>query len=190
MTNESVGQFLKKERELRQITLQEVADGTKISIRRLRSIEADQLDDLPAEVFVRGFIRSYAEYIGIDPEDAILRLEEDLPQEELEMKNVRRLSASDTQKARSPVILAVAVVAAIVILAGIWIFFLQNQHFQIPSLSIFSGQSHHGQNSSASVDEPLDIPGPQILLEQEAGNSSKPTEGHSMPGHKSPGKHR
>jgi cytoskeleton protein RodZ len=76
MFKESLGEYLKQERELRQISLEEVAEGTKIAIYRLRAMEADRWEDLPAEVFVKGFIKSYAEFIGLVPEDVILRYQE------------------------------------------------------------------------------------------------------------------
>ena len=88
---DSVGVFLKRERELREITLEEVAKGTNISRSGLKAIEEDRFDDLPAEVFVRGFIRSYAEFIGIDPEDAILRLESTMGPGNREMNKVHRI---------------------------------------------------------------------------------------------------
>jgi cytoskeleton protein RodZ len=53
MFKESLGEYLKRERELRQISLEEVAEGTKIAIYRLRAMEADCWENLPAEIFVR-----------------------------------------------------------------------------------------------------------------------------------------
>ncbi|TSA13873.1 MAG: helix-turn-helix domain-containing protein [Deltaproteobacteria bacterium] len=70
---ESIGDYLKRERELRNITLEEVANGTKINIGILRTIEEGQTERFPAEVFVRGFIRCYAQYIGLDTNDVLLR---------------------------------------------------------------------------------------------------------------------
>ena len=70
---ESIGDYLKRERELRNITLEEVANATRINIGILRNIEEGQAERLPAEVFVRGFIRCYAQYIGLDPNDVLLR---------------------------------------------------------------------------------------------------------------------
>lgn len=70
---EPIGDYLKRERELRNITLEEVADATKIHIGFLRAIEEGQKETLPAEVFVRGFIRCYAQHIGLDPNDVLLR---------------------------------------------------------------------------------------------------------------------
>lgn len=70
---ESIGDYLRRERELRNIPLEEVAEATKIHIGTLKAIEEGQTELLPAEVFVRGFIRCYAEYIGLDPNDVLLR---------------------------------------------------------------------------------------------------------------------
>jgi hypothetical protein len=69
---DSLGEFLRRERELRQVTLDEIAERTKISRRYLEAIEEDRYDRLPGEAFVRGFIRSYAQVVGLDPEDALL----------------------------------------------------------------------------------------------------------------------
>ncbi len=171
MTQESVGEFLKRERELRQITLEEVAEGTKISIRRLRSIEADQFDDLPAEVFVKGFIKAYAEYIGIDPTDALLRLEENMPQDELDIKNVRRLSSpsTDIRRSKSPVLLIVAIVAATLVAVAAWFFFFQGHQLTIQPLTGRMVGTTEGNSSSFKPDSNAGITvGPQILLEQEA----------------------
>ncbi len=62
----SIGQELKRERELRGISLKEIADSTKINIRFLRALEEDRFDMLPEKFFTRGIIRSYANYIGLD----------------------------------------------------------------------------------------------------------------------------
>ncbi len=66
-----IGMELKRERELRGITLQEIADATKINIRYLRDLEEERLDNLPGSFFIKGIIRSFAKYIGLD-ENTIL----------------------------------------------------------------------------------------------------------------------
>ncbi len=81
MAKETFGEYLKRERRLRQITLEEVADGTKIAIHMLRAIEANKWESLPAEVFTRGFVKSYAEYIGLVPEEVLLRYQEERAKE-------------------------------------------------------------------------------------------------------------
>ncbi|MFQ6037809.1 MAG: helix-turn-helix domain-containing protein [Candidatus Aminicenantales bacterium] len=67
----SIGQELKRERELRGISLKEIADATKINLRFLRALEEDQLDILPEQFFTRGIIRAYANYLGLDEQDAL-----------------------------------------------------------------------------------------------------------------------
>jgi transcriptional regulator with XRE-family HTH domain len=70
---DGVGEFLRRERELRYISLDNLADRTKISRRYLEAIEEGQYDRLPGETFIRGFIRSYAQSVGLDPEETLLR---------------------------------------------------------------------------------------------------------------------
>lgn len=62
----SFGENLRRERELRGITLAELANATKISLRHLQALEGDQLDDLPGGVFNRGFVRAVARYMKLD----------------------------------------------------------------------------------------------------------------------------
>ncbi len=64
----SFGEDLRRERELRQISLREVAEATKINLRFLEALENNDFEVLPGGFFVRGFIKSYARHIGISEE--------------------------------------------------------------------------------------------------------------------------
>ena len=64
----SFGEELKRERELRQISLREVSEATKINFRYLEALEQNDFRHLPGGVFNKGFVRAYSEYIGVDPE--------------------------------------------------------------------------------------------------------------------------
>jgi len=64
----SFGETLKRERELREISLRQIAEATKIAIRYLEALEANQFDVLPGGLFNKGFIRAYSRFIGIDGE--------------------------------------------------------------------------------------------------------------------------
>ncbi len=61
------GERLRKERESRNITLRDLSEATKISKRYLEALERNDFDSIPGGVFIRGYIRSYAESIGINP---------------------------------------------------------------------------------------------------------------------------
>jgi len=79
---ESIGQYLKREREVRQVSLEELAQTTRIPMKMLRHIEADRFDELPGEVFARGFLKSYARTIGADAAHVVAQYDEDrLPAE-------------------------------------------------------------------------------------------------------------
>ena len=62
----SFGENLRRERELRGITLQELADGTKVNVRHIQALERNQFDRLPGGIFNRGFVRSIARYMKLD----------------------------------------------------------------------------------------------------------------------------
>lgn len=62
------GDTLKRERELRKITLREVSEATKIGLRYLEALEGNRFDQLPGGLFNKGFIRAYAKFVGLDPE--------------------------------------------------------------------------------------------------------------------------
>jgi len=67
----SFGENLRRERELRGVSLREIADNTKISVRFLEALEEDRVDVLPGGLFPRAFVRQYATFVGLDPERAV-----------------------------------------------------------------------------------------------------------------------
>lgn len=69
----SFGEELRREREIRAISLKEIADATKISKRFLEAIEKNDHSTLPAPVFTRGFVREYARYLGLNAEEMVNR---------------------------------------------------------------------------------------------------------------------
>lgn len=68
-----VGETLRSERELRGISLEEVAQTTRIPLRTLKQMEAERWQDLPGDVFARGFLRSYAQALGLDARPLLAR---------------------------------------------------------------------------------------------------------------------
>ena len=68
---ENFGSYLKNERELRAVTLEAISGATKIHIRFLQALEDNNFEELPGEVFIRGYIKSYADTIGSDPEETL-----------------------------------------------------------------------------------------------------------------------
>ena len=116
----SLGQELKRERELRGISLKEIAEATKINLRFLRSLEENQFDLLPGKFFIRGIIRSYAGYLGLE-EHAILNLyqetleQKDQPQEEPVIEGGKDESGDKAKRIFSYLVMAVFLTVVMVV---------------------------------------------------------------------------
>lgn len=70
---ETVGQYLRRHRESRRMSVEEIARSTRVPMSSVERIESDQFDELPGEVFVRGFLKSYARSLGIECDDVLAR---------------------------------------------------------------------------------------------------------------------
>jgi len=71
MAKGNFGERLKRERELREVSLVEVTKGTRIGPRFLEALENEEWDKLPGGVFSRGFVRSIARYLGLNEEELL-----------------------------------------------------------------------------------------------------------------------
>ncbi|MBX9768471.1 MAG: helix-turn-helix domain-containing protein [Bdellovibrionales bacterium] len=72
------GQILKEARERAGVSLNEVSFSTKISLKVLQSIEEGDHDRLPPKAFLRGFVRSYAEYLRLDVQSIMNQFQEEM----------------------------------------------------------------------------------------------------------------
>lgn len=71
MAKGNFGEHLKRERDMREVTLAELTAGTRIGPRFLEAIENEEWEKLPGGSFTRGFVRSIAQYLGLDEEDLL-----------------------------------------------------------------------------------------------------------------------
>lgn len=67
----ALGTWLRAQREARGVSLREIADSTKISLRYLEALEHDRFEVLPAPIFTRGFLREYARIVGLDGDEVV-----------------------------------------------------------------------------------------------------------------------
>ena len=71
-SSDSLGSYLRAEREQRRVSLQEISAATKIQVKFLRALEEDAYDQLPpAPLYVVGFLRAYAQCLSLDPEEVV-----------------------------------------------------------------------------------------------------------------------
>ena len=70
---ETLGGSLRRQREDRGMSVAELSRITRIPLASLDAIESDRFDELPGEVFVRGFLKAYAQAVGLVPADVLAR---------------------------------------------------------------------------------------------------------------------
>jgi cytoskeletal protein RodZ len=67
-TPQEFGEELRRERELREVTREQLADVTKVSVRQIEALETGRFELLPSRVFARGFVLALARHLGLDAE--------------------------------------------------------------------------------------------------------------------------
>jgi cytoskeletal protein RodZ len=70
---ESIGTYLRRTREAHAMSVGEIARATRIPSHAIERIEADHFDDLPGEVFTRGFLKAYARAVSLSPDEVLAR---------------------------------------------------------------------------------------------------------------------
>jgi hypothetical protein len=71
----TLGAYLRAERERRGLALRTISENTKVSLPLLEGLESDDISRWPGGIFRRAFVRSYAESVGLDPDDVFRRFE-------------------------------------------------------------------------------------------------------------------
>jgi hypothetical protein len=72
----TLGAYLRAERECRGLALRAISDSTKVSVPLLEGLESDDISKWPGGIFRRAFVRSYAEAVGLDPDEIYRRFEQ------------------------------------------------------------------------------------------------------------------
>jgi cytoskeletal protein RodZ len=142
---QSIGEKLRLAREARGIALREISEQTRISMRYLEGIEADDYKRLPGGIFNRSFIRAYAKFIGYDEHEAMedyartLR-ERGEPSDETSTKPRPEVYIEGAENARrSPLI---TLLLAIMILAAL-------------SLAVWAGLYFYKRSTGQGREKPL-----------------------------------
>ncbi len=118
-----VGSLLKREREKRGLSLDQLSQITRLRKHYLEALEDEKWDDLPSPVYVKGFIRSFAQGLGIDAKEAISLYEHIVPAEEEIPKSLKVLKEPKSKVAYFIIPLIAVLVFGIYILVDLKDFF-------------------------------------------------------------------
>ncbi len=116
-----IGSTLREARVRRKLTLQQVEEDTKIRVKYVQAMENEDFDIIPSPTYVKGFLRTYAEYLELDPRMILDEYRSRfMPDQELEpFGGSSALGRPRRQRRRSN--LAFVAVAALLVLALIWV---------------------------------------------------------------------
>lgn len=142
----TLGERLNKIRSEKRIALNEVSRSTRIQVKYLEYLENGQYDKLPADVYVKGFLRSYAQYLGTD-ENYLIRLYD----REREIHNNIKKEDSDKKVVFKPIKFSSLIITPKALIAILIVFFIGLGFFYLyRELSIFIS------NPRLVIMEPLD----------------------------------
>jgi len=193
--SEDFGSYLKHERELRGVPLDEIAQSTKISISFLRALEESRFEDLPGEVFIKGFIRSYGQAIGSNVDELLAAYHESSSKrQDTETSHTATSPPKEEQPERHsgfPMKAVSGFVAALLIIIGgiYWVTSEKGENRQSQqtslatpatidnSLPVFEGNTEPAVLEEASVSAPeVESPKPDSSQTKAAGSSESPVK--------------
>jgi cytoskeletal protein RodZ len=173
------GDRLRREREMRGITLEEITESTKISRRHLEALEGEHFDQLPGGVFNKGFVRAYARFLGIDGDQAVAdysAASNEQPEAEDKFPlEIHEQPKRNLNPRRSHLPLVFAIAALVGVLVG-YAFWAKSRPHTNESAA---GSTQHAPPAAATTAPPANAPVPaaeSTTPAREATAASSPSE--------------
>ena len=158
-----LGELLRKAREARGLTISEVQEATKIRSRYLEAIEQGNFEVLPGDVYVKGFLRNYAEAVGLCGDEVVARYKAE--RERIEEEKAREASPDKgrdvPKKARIPrlLLIAVGIVAVVAVVVGVTMW----RHGHVPAGPAEVSSAQHVRVAERVTDV---APGDDLVLSE------------------------
>lgn len=108
----TLGETLRSAREGKRIKLAQVAEKTKIPLERLQALESDRYFDMPDDVYLRGAIRNYSIFLGLNPTEMETAYRQARPEQEKRVP----LSVAPTSRQIAVIPVAVSTVVVVVLI--------------------------------------------------------------------------
>jgi cytoskeletal protein RodZ len=116
---DKVGDVIRKERVTRRITVETIAKDLKLNAKYIKALESNEYDSLPADPYVRVYLRSLAKYLSLNPEEILKKFydERGLGSEHYKRESTAKIKVSMTEKeeSRSPLLITALILIAILI---------------------------------------------------------------------------
>jgi len=153
----SLGQELKRERELRGISLKEIANSTKINMKFLQALENDKLEILPGKFFIKGILAAYAKCLGIEKEYVLNKYYEDslLTTQDMQTELHKEKSSTNTFS-RKLSFFSIVIISVLLFLIFLSFYFISRPRK--------SSESRQEIQIAVPIQEEEPIPPPKVLL--------------------------
>ncbi len=156
-----IGGLLKDKRLSKGIALEKIAADLKIRVSFLKALEEENFDIFPADVYTMGYIRTYAMYLGIDPEPLIEEFKVLRERQKVSEMTVPEISEADKMESRSGFSFKpqVLIPAVIILIGGIAIFSIfkttrQQKEFTLPVPPVPVQSSQTSSDNTLNQAEP------------------------------------
>ncbi len=123
-STEKAGDILRKERVTKRITIETIAKDLKLSVKYIKAIESNNFKELPADPYVRVYIRSIANYLMLDPDEILKKFFEDkgvidIDSRKDDSEKIKIDLEKDREKQSMPWVIIIAVIGMLVLLSYI-----------------------------------------------------------------------
>ena len=159
---------------MRGVPLEEIASATKISVRSLQALEAEEFSKLPGGIFTRSFIRAYARYLGLDEETVIGEYQVIAPaREDVDLSRMTHSKPRPPKEtSRTPV---VGLLIAVLLLAGGYAIF-RYSHRTVESPVGAPNSNRLASAPAPSAQQPLSATAPATTAATPPAGSPPPSE--------------
>ena len=162
-----LGLLLRKAREARGMSIDDVVQTLKFRARQIEALEADEMPIVAGDVFSRGLIRSYARFLKLDPEPLLALLEADGPLAFPEVREPENMGTAMPRGGWRQIPLLVMISLALLVIAGAlaaWHFFLPES---VPALAMLTAKPDPTvveAPTTVPLPAPTDLPAQQPAL--------------------------
>jgi cytoskeleton protein RodZ len=164
------GRFLRQAREYKGVSLRDAERKTRIPRRHLFALENEEFDQLPPLIYARGIVRNYAQFLGLDPMDALARFEQSHGQRSGGFRVVPAVKTTEVPSHWAP---NFAIIAFMVIMSAVIFAWMYSAYFAPPDNGPVTEQARETPEAEQEVavledddddDDPLAEGGGETLL--------------------------
>jgi cytoskeleton protein RodZ len=174
----TAGDVLQRQRQHLGLNEREVADQLHITIHYVKALESNSYEKLPGAIFAKGYLKSYALFLGLDVEGLMSRYDEFAHQQNADSAEERRLLRARKKKERDKPLVIVSLIVFVVGFLGLWLaksYFADEPVSDLPSTAESVEGAENMRPALSQMVEPQVTTQSQLTLEVELEEISAPT---------------